>query len=64
MAGTRSPPRLAGCTCAVIAFCQFREARRKLAAEPVPASLLSPLHQTHPCFGHVAGQPLLALENG
>jgi uridine phosphorylase len=57
------PPELAGCTCAVIAFCQFRDMQRKLAAEPVPSSLFSLLHQTHQFIGHVAGRTILALEN-
>jgi uridine phosphorylase len=57
------PPELTGCTCAVVAFCQFRDMQRKLAVEPVPASLFSLLHQTHQFIGHVAGRTILALEN-
>jgi uridine phosphorylase len=56
------PPELAGCTCAVVAFCPFRALQRTLAAEPVPASLFSLLHQTHQFSGHVAGRTMLALE--
>lgn len=57
------PPEVAGCTCAVVAFCQFRDMQYKLAAEPVPTSLFSLLHQTHQFIGHVAGRTILALEN-
>jgi uridine phosphorylase len=57
------PPELAGCTCAVVAFCQFRAMQRKLAATPIPASLFSLLHQTHQFIGQVAGRKILALEN-
>jgi hypothetical protein len=57
------PPEVAGCTCAVVAFGQFRDMRRKLAAEPAPTPLFSLLHQTHQFIGHVAGRTILALEN-
>jgi uridine phosphorylase len=57
------PPEVAGCTCAVVAFCQFGDMQHKLAAEPVPTSLFSLLHQTHQFIGHVAGRTLLTLEN-
>ncbi len=57
------PPELAGCGCAIVAFCQFRDMQRKLAAEPVPSSLFSLLHPTHQFIGHVAGRTILALEN-
>jgi Phosphorylase superfamily len=57
------PPELAECTCAVVAFCQFHDMQRKLAAEPVPTSLFSLLHQTHQFIGHIAGRTILALEN-
>jgi len=49
------PPEIAGCTYAVVAFCQFRDMQRKLAVEPVSSSLFSLLHQTHQFIGHVAG---------
>jgi uridine phosphorylase len=57
------PPEVAGCTCAVVAFCQFRDMQRKLAMEQVSSSLFSLLHQTHQFIGHVAGRTILALEN-
>jgi uridine phosphorylase len=57
------PPEVAGCTCAVVAFCQFRNMQRKLHVEPVSSSLFSLLHQTHQFIGHVAGRTILALEN-
>jgi uridine phosphorylase len=56
-------PEVAGCTCAVVAFCQFRDMQHKPTPEPVPSSLFSLLHQTHQFIGHAAGQTLLALEN-
>src|SRR5262245_57768663 len=57
------PPEMAGCTYAVIAFCQFRDLHRQLAATPLPTSLFSLLHQTHQFIGHIAGRTILALEN-
>jgi uridine phosphorylase len=57
------PPEVTGCTCAVVAFCQFRDMQRKLNVEPVSSSLFSLLHQTHQFIGHVAGRTILALEN-
>jgi hypothetical protein len=57
------PRELTECTCAVVAFCQFRDMQHKLAAEPVPASLFSLLHQTHQFIGHLNGRTILALEN-
>lgn len=57
------PSELSGCTCAVVAFCQFRDMRAKLAAKRVSSSLFSLLHESHQFIGQVAGQKILALEN-
>jgi hypothetical protein len=56
------PPEVAGCPCAVVAFGQFRDMQRKLAAAPVSSSLFSLLHPTHQFIGHVAGRKILALD--
>lgn len=57
------PPEVEGCSSAIIAFCPFKEMKRKLSAQLLPESLFSHLDRSHQFMGQIAGIKILALDN-